>query len=1223
MSVASLPPSLRTKLDRLGRRLRLLRLVRGLSVFLLTIAVGAGLALAADAWLELPPAGRWVLFVAWAGTTAWVGWRWLVRPLRRPVSPAALAAAVEDEYPRLDERLTTAVELDEANHFHGSPAFVQLLVRDAELKSRPVDFVGVARPRSAVRMAFAAGAALALLACPAIVWPDYYVGLGRRLLMPWDRRPAVIPFEIAVTPGTAFTARGRPVSIGVELRALREGVSLPEVCTLILTPADGKPQRLRMPRSGKPHEFAFRIDEVANDFRYRVAAGSIETHEHAVFAVDPVELAGSRTTLTPPAYATTSSAQSVDGPGELSVLEHGRVSVDCHFDRPAESATLVFTGGASRASPRRQAVTLGDDHRSGRVQFAARTSGKVRLELAAEHGVTTTTPDQTLTVIPDRPPEFRRIVGLPSQGDARPNDTLTFDLAVTDDLAVAAIDVEYRVNAGAVQREPIAVSGLGGPVAGGRHSFKLAGKVKDRDRLYVRLRATDNRSVPEVGVGPNAVTYPGDDGWAELHIAADASPIRQQDVLAHRNDIERRLREIIAGIDSATRGASALEESIEANRATAGEQARAVNELNNDQAALSKKLADLTRDAEMAGLAPLAGRMQAVGEQEFAQASQAFRDAAQGSGRMRVGPLKRGESALADARAKLEGLLDENRVLADQRLDEVRLEELAEREQDLADQTKQAATTEDRQQLADEQRRLADELDKMTQGDERLREAIRAAAAEEARRLGEQARKLAEAERELDAKLAAAERQRNIARLAELAKQQQELAVAADRFAKETQSSARTANTEPLDAGPTAKAAEELKGGDADSAEQQQDKAARELDRLADGLQQGVNAAADPREAAKRLSNLQEENKQRLRNRPAERTLALNQQESIRKAVETLKIPDDKPLARRDRQQAGERAAEAGRALTRGDAGDAEFRMGQAKDALDRLVKDLGPSEKARPPEPTAKDRDARAPTGVPTPEQVREAHELASRQRDLREQVRRAVAGDRPDAADQAAADQAQRDMAEKASDLSKSMDNAAEQFADDAGRQGVKKAADSARQGEQSLRGARSADPAAAKQARRRAAEALERAAEQAKEAADPGRRRASPNGKPEAGQSLQDAKGEMDQAQGELGRGEPTKAGQSMNRAADALRNAASKLGRPEKASRPAESIADSGSPPSELPLPRDVQQHVGKKWGELSGELRTRIVQEMKAQYGDDYARVIKLYFEQIAETKDKK
>ena len=51
-----------------------------------------------------------------------------------------------------------------------------------------------------------------------------------------------------------------------------------------------------------------------------------------------------------------------------------------------------------------------------------------------------------------------------------------------------------------------------------------------------------------------------------------------------------------------------------------------------------------------------------------------------------------------------------------------------------------------------------------------------------------------------------------------------------------------------------------------------------------------------------------------------------------------------------------------------------------------------------------------------------------------------------------------------------------------------------------------------------------------------------------------------------------------------------------------------------------LPKELQHYAGKPWGELPGELRTKILQDMKSQYGDDYARIIKLYFEQIAERK---
>jgi hypothetical protein len=57
-----------------------------------------------------------------------------------------------------------------------------------------------------------------------------------------------------------------------------------------------------------------------------------------------------------------------------------------------------------------------------------------------------------------------------------------------------------------------------------------------------------------------------------------------------------------------------------------------------------------------------------------------------------------------------------------------------------------------------------------------------------------------------------------------------------------------------------------------------------------------------------------------------------------------------------------------------------------------------------------------------------------------------------------------------------------------------------------------------------------------------------------------------------------------------------------------------------PQSAESLPPEVQQYLGKPWGDLPGDVRTKIIQDLQAKYGEDYARVIKLYFEQLAERK---
>ena len=62
-----------------------------------------------------------------------------------------------------------------------------------------------------------------------------------------------------------------------------------------------------------------------------------------------------------------------------------------------------------------------------------------------------------------------------------------------------------------------------------------------------------------------------------------------------------------------------------------------------------------------------------------------------------------------------------------------------------------------------------------------------------------------------------------------------------------------------------------------------------------------------------------------------------------------------------------------------------------------------------------------------------------------------------------------------------------------------------------------------------------------------------------------------------------------------------------------------VTEGGAPDLSALVP-DAKQYAGKRWGELPGELRTKIIQDMQAKYGEDYARIIKLYFEQMADTK---
>src|SRR5262249_52854840 len=152
----------------------------------------------------------------------------------------------------------------------------------------------------------------------------------------------------------------------------------------------------------------------------------------------------------------------------------------------------------------------------------------------------------------------------------------------------------------------------------------------------------------------------------------------------------------------------------------------------------------------------------------------------------------------------------------------------------------------------------------------------------------------------------------------------------------------------------------------------------------------------------------------------------------------------------------------------------------------------------------------------------------------------------------------------------------------------------------------------------------------AQMAQQAAQQGQAQGQPQqGQQQTGQALQQAQSQMNNARRELGQGEREPAQNSMQSAAQSLQQAAQSIQQQQgqqgqSPNRPTPTGNNDGSANNAvIDLARygpDAKKYQGKPWGELPGELRTRIIQDMKAQFGDDYGRMIKLYFEQLADKK---
>src|SRR5262249_48232906 len=164
---------------------------------------------------------------------------------------------------------------------------------------------------------------------------------------------------------------------------------------------------------------------------------------------------------------------------------------------------------------------------------------------------------------------------------------------------------------------------------GVRTGRRVGGRGRGGESFRSRLRAADSRNVPEAKLGPNVVYFPDQDRWVQLHITRHADPLAQQDIEAQRDDIRKRLKDLIDELVRERRIVHKLkEESKDRNARLTGEQGGRLRELVGDHQGVQKKLTDLVRDMSLVpALARLAETAQSVNDNELRNADGSLQQA--------------------------------------------------------------------------------------------------------------------------------------------------------------------------------------------------------------------------------------------------------------------------------------------------------------------------------------------------------------------------------------------------------------------------------------------------------------------------------------------------------------------------------------------------------------------------------------------------------------------
>ena len=159
------PRELEARIAALRAAVRRLLALHGLSRVIALIVPLVVLAGLADWLLHLDPVIRATLLVVVAGATAWLSYRYVLRPLFIRFADLDIALRIEQRWPGFNDRLASTIQflhLDARDDRYGSLALREATVRQAVEEASAVDFREVIEPRPVFRAFGIASGALVL-----------------------------------------------------------------------------------------------------------------------------------------------------------------------------------------------------------------------------------------------------------------------------------------------------------------------------------------------------------------------------------------------------------------------------------------------------------------------------------------------------------------------------------------------------------------------------------------------------------------------------------------------------------------------------------------------------------------------------------------------------------------------------------------------------------------------------------------------------------------------------------------------------------------------------------------------------------------------------------------------------------------------------------------------------------------------------------------------------
>ncbi len=421
-----------SQIRKVRRRWRFQILTRGIAI----LSASAAVLLAMGVWgadlFGFSPAAVWCIRVLTGGTVLFAGWYFLWLPLRIRISDVAVAQYIEEKYPRLEDRLVTAVEY--GNRETLNAGMIRLLIQDALVKTSGVDISAfVNRKRLAAFGALglaATGALLALLA-----WGPAFFPYGfSSVYAPWTDASLNSPMMIRVVPGDAEVAEGSDQLIDAQL----VGFDSPEVRLYQRFGKSDKWNAVSMEPNPRGSTFRYLLVDIRNSQQYFVESKGVRSPVYSLEVFEQARVEKLDLTYNFPAY-TGMPPQTVSDEGDISALKGTRMDLRGRLNIPVKNARLYFDDGAT--------IDLG---LTGTGEFAGsfvlERSGSYTVQVTESRGRShAASPEYDIDAVEDQPP--RIAVSRPMR-DVRATslEEVFTEIKGEDDIAIGKVELRYSVN---------------------------------------------------------------------------------------------------------------------------------------------------------------------------------------------------------------------------------------------------------------------------------------------------------------------------------------------------------------------------------------------------------------------------------------------------------------------------------------------------------------------------------------------------------------------------------------------------------------------------------------------------------------------------------------------------------------------------------------------------------------------------------------------------------